>query len=220
VLRELARVLADHMNQRVMIVDTSNEIAGEGSIAHHSIGKARRIQVSDPTKQHVVLLEAVQNHTPQVIIVDEIGTSDEVKSIQAIAHRGIRMIATVHGQFLNDIIDNPSLNKLLGGIHSVILSAQEAIERKCNKSVLERQASPVFDCAIELSTRNSWLVYDNVTTAVDKLLEQRSWKDNYRINMQSKNLLFKAERRELITAMENSEQLMLKKSAAVPQDNS
>jgi len=170
VLREMARVLSDEYHKRVMVVDTSNEIAGDARIPHSGIGSARRIEVPTPNKQALVMLEAVQNHTPEVIIVDEIGSRDEVVSMQAIAHRGVRLVATVHGTSLWQVVNNPSVCALIGGVHPVILSDAEAKLRESKKTVMQRQHPPVYDVAIEITSRSSWVVYPDVAVAVDNML--------------------------------------------------
>lgn len=172
-LREVARVLADDSNKRVIVIDTSNEIAGDGDIPHPAIGRSRRMQVPSPALQHQVMIEAVENHTPEVIIVDEIGTEEEAIAARTIAERGVQLIATAHGIVLNNLLLNPTLSDLVGGIQSVTLSDEEARRRGTQKSILERKAPPTFDVAIEIHDRNKLLVHPSVTDAVDQLL--RGW---------------------------------------------
>jgi stage III sporulation protein SpoIIIAA len=167
-LREAARVLAD--NKRVVIVDTSNEIAGDGDIPHPAIGRARRMQVAMPSLQHEVMIEAVENHNPEVIVIDEIGREMEALAARTIAERGVKLIATAHGNTLDNLLLNPTLSDLVGGIESVTLSDEEARRRGTQKTVLERRAPPTFNILVEIQDRQRLLVRDNVTEAVDTLL--------------------------------------------------
>ncbi|HXY74813.1 MAG TPA: AAA family ATPase, partial [Dehalococcoidales bacterium] len=149
-LREVARVLADDMNKRVIIVDTSNEIAGDGDIPHPAIGSSRRMQVTTPNMQHAVMIEAVENHMPEVIVIDEIGTSLEAQAARTIAERGVQLVATAHGNTLENLMMNPTLADLIGGIQSVTLGDEEAKRRGTQKSILERTSSPTFDILVEI----------------------------------------------------------------------
>ncbi len=167
-LREAARVLAD--KKRVIIVDTSNEIAGDGDIPHPAIGRARRMQVSMPSLQHEVMIEAVENHNPEVIVIDEIGREMEALAARTIAERGVKLIATAHGNTLDNLLLNPTLSDLVGGIESVTLSDEEARRRGTQKTVLERRAPPTFNILVEIQDRHRLLVRENVTDAVDTLL--------------------------------------------------
>lgn len=169
-LRETARVLADELSKRVIIVDTSNEIAGDGDIPHPGIGRARRMQVPTPTAQHSVMIEAVENHMPEVIVIDEIGTELEAQAARTIAERGVQLIGTAHGNSLENLMMNPTLADLIGGIQSVTLSDEEARRRGTQKSILERKAPPTFGVMIELISRDEVAVYANVTEAVDVIL--------------------------------------------------
>jgi stage III sporulation protein SpoIIIAA len=168
-LRECARVLAED-RKRVAIVDTSNEIAGDGDIPHPGIGHARRMQVADPTHQHAVMVEAVENHMPEVVVIDEIGTEAEALAARTIAERGVQLIGTAHGRTLENILMNPTLSDLVGGIGSVTLSDEEARRRGTRKTVLERKAPPTFDVLIEINDRNRLSIYANVSDTVDALL--------------------------------------------------
>nr|YP_009509307.1 hypothetical protein [Gracilaria vermiculophylla]AXI96957.1 hypothetical protein [Gracilaria vermiculophylla]QXU75162.1 hypothetical protein [Gracilaria vermiculophylla]WDZ67890.1 hypothetical protein [Gracilaria vermiculophylla] len=170
-IREIARVLADEMEKRVVIIDTSNEIAGDGDIPHPAIGRARRMQVSRPELQHQVMIEAVENHMPEVIIIDEIGTELEALAARTIAERGVQLVGTAHGNYLDSLIKNPVLSDLIGGIQYVTLGDDEAKRRGSQKSILERKASPAFQVAIEIHDRNSWIVHESVGQAVDQLLQ-------------------------------------------------
>jgi stage III sporulation protein SpoIIIAA len=169
-LREAARVLADDLDKRVVVVDTSNEIAGDGDIAHPAIGKARRMQVRTPSLQHEVMIEAVENHMPQVIVIDEIGTELEAQAARTIAERGVQLIGTAHGNTLDNLMLNPTLSDLIGGIQSVTLGDEEARRRRTQKSVLERKAPPTFDVVIEIQDRERVLVHGDVADTVDSLL--------------------------------------------------
>jgi stage III sporulation protein SpoIIIAA len=151
-LREAARVLADDLGKRVVVVDTSNEIAGDGDIPHPAIGKARRMQVRTPSLQHEVMIEAVENHMPQVIVIDEIGTELEAAAARTIAERGVQLIGTAHGNNLDNLMLNPTLSDLIGGIQSVTLGDEEARRRRTQKSVLERKAPPTFDAIVEIAS--------------------------------------------------------------------
>ncbi len=170
-LREAARVLAE--TKRVVIVDTSNEIAGDGDIPHPAIGRARRMQVSLPSLQHEVMIEAVENHNPEVIVIDEIGRELEAMAARTIAERGVQLIATAHGNTLENLLLNPTLSDLVGGIESVTLSDEEARRRGTQKTVLERRAPPTFDVLVEIQDRQRVLVRDDVAQAVDALLRGR-----------------------------------------------
>nr|YP_009732103.1 hypothetical protein [Gracilaria edulis]QHS70457.1 hypothetical protein [Gracilaria edulis]UAD85621.1 hypothetical protein [Gracilaria edulis] len=170
-IREIARVLADEMEKRVVIIDTSNEIAGDGDIPHPAIGRARRMQVSRPELQHRVMIEAVENHMPEVIIIDEIGTDLEALAARTIAERGVQLVGTAHGNYLDSLIKNPMLSDLIGGIQYVTLGDDEAKRRGSQKSILERKASPAFQVAIEIHDRYSWIVHESVDSAVDQLLQ-------------------------------------------------
>jgi len=170
-LREAARVLAE--TKRVVIVDTSNEIGGDGDIPHPAVGRARRMQVSTPSMQHEVMIEAVENHNPQVIVIDEIGREQEAEAARTIAERGVQLIGTAHGQTIENLMVNPTLNDLIGGIESVTLSDEEARRRGTQKTVLERRAPPTFDVLIEIRDRHRLLVHHDVSDAVDALLRNR-----------------------------------------------
>lgn len=172
-LREIARVLADDLHKRVVIIDTSNEIAGDGDIPHPAIGRARRMQVARPENQHQVMIEAVENHTPEVIIIDEIGTELEALAARTIAERGVQLVGTAHGNQLENLIKNPTLADLIGGIQTVTLGDDEARRRGSQKSVLERKAPPTFDMAIEMLERQRWVVHEDVSATVDHLLRGR-----------------------------------------------
>ncbi len=169
-LREIARVLADDLAKRVVVIDTSNEIAGDGDIPHPAIGRARRMQVARPELQHQVMIEAVENHMPEVIVIDEIGTELEAQAARTIAERGVMLVATAHGNALANLIKNPTLADLVGGIQSVTLGDEEARRRRTQKTVLERAAEPTFPLAVEMHSRQRWLVHADVAATVDALL--------------------------------------------------
>jgi stage III sporulation protein SpoIIIAA len=169
-LREVARVLADDLEKRVVIVDTSNEIAGDGDIPHPAIGHARRMQVTSPTMQHAVMIEAVENHMPEVIIIDEIGTELEAQAARTIAERGVQLVGTAHGNTLENLMLNPTLSDLVGGIQAVTLGDEEAKRRGTQKTILERRAPPTFHIVVEIQDRDRVAVHPDVAVAVDAIL--------------------------------------------------
>ncbi|MFN4220273.1 MAG: AAA family ATPase, partial [bacterium] len=181
ILRETARIINDILKKRVVIVDTSNEIGGDGDIPHPAIGRARRMQVPTPELQHKVMIEAVENHMPEVIIIDEMGTQEEAYAARTIAERGVQLIATAHGNNLENLIFNPTLSDLVGGIQAVILSDEEAKKRGTQKTVLERKNPPTFDILVEIIDRNTFAIYSDVGTAVDYILKGLPIKPEVRV---------------------------------------
>lgn len=169
-LRESARVLADELDKRVIIVDTSNEIGGDGDVPHPGIGRARRMQVPSPAQQHAVMIEAVENHMPEVIVIDEIGTAAEATAARTIAERGVQLIATAHGNTLENLLQNPMLSDLVGGVQVVTISDEEARRRRTQKTILERKAPPTFNSLVEIQKRDQLAVYHDVATMVDAFL--------------------------------------------------
>ncbi len=169
-LREVARVLADEFDKRVVVVDTNNEIAGDGDIPHPAIGRARRMQVPHDREQHQVMIEAVENHMPEVIVIDEIGNEAEAFAARTIAERGVQLIATAHGNNLENLMANPTLADLIGGIQAVTLGDEEAKKRGTQKTVLERMAPPTFDIIIEIADINQLAIHHDVTDTVDRIL--------------------------------------------------
>lgn len=169
-LREAARVLSEEMDKRVIVVDTSNEIGGDGDIPHPGIGNSRRMQVPFGRAQEDVMIEAVENHFPEVIIIDEIGRTEEAKACRTIAERGVRLIATAHGNTIENLLVNPTLQDLIGGITAVTLSDEEAIRRGTQKTILERKSPPTFDVLIEIRERGVYAIYHDVADTVDSLL--------------------------------------------------
>ena len=169
-LREAARVLADEMKRRVVVVDTSNEIGGDGDIPHRAVGGARRMQVPHPELQHQVMIEAVENHMPEVIVIDEIGTALEATAARTIAERGVQLIGTAHGNALQNLMQNPTLSDLIGGIESVTLGDDEARRRGTQKTVLERRAPPTFDSLVEIQAFDRVAVHEDIARTVDRLL--------------------------------------------------
>jgi len=167
-LREAARILAE--SKRVIIVDTSNEIGGDGDVPHPAVGKARRMQVREPTLQHEVMIEAVENHNPEVIVIDEIGRELEALAARTIAERGVQLIGTAHGNTLENLLLNPTLSDLVGGIEAVTLSDEEARRRGTQKTVLERRAPPTFDVLVEIQNRDRFAIHIDIMAAVDALL--------------------------------------------------
>lgn len=184
-LREVARVLADEVSKRVVIVDTSNEIAGDGDVPHPGIGRARRMQVRVPVEQHQVMIEAVENHMPEVIVIDEIGTEAEALAARTIAERGVQLVGTAHGQTLENLMLNPTLADLIGGIQAVTLSDDEARRRGTQKTVLERKAPPTFDVVIELLDFDRLAVHHNVQKTVDLILRGVPPKPEIRVRTDS-----------------------------------
>jgi stage III sporulation protein SpoIIIAA len=192
-LREVARVLADDLGKRVVVVDTSNEIAGDGDIPHPGIGDARRMQVRTPTEQHAVMIEAVENHMPEVIVIDEIGTELEALAARTIAERGVQLVGTAHGNTLDNLMLNPTLSDLVGGIQPVTLGDEEARRRGTQKTVLERKAPPTFDVLVEIVERDNVIVHRSVAETVDAILrghmvppEQRSRDENGQVRANTK----------------------------------
>ncbi len=169
-LRECARILSTQLQRRVVIVDTSNEIGGCGDIPHRGIGRARRMQVRATARQHAVMIEAVENHMPEVIVIDEIGVEAETRAARTIAERGVQLIATAHGRTVENLIANPTLNDLVGGIQAVTLGDEEARRRGTQKSVLERRERPTFDVIVEVRSRTEVVVHNSAETAVDAYL--------------------------------------------------
>ena len=169
-LREAARVLADDADKRVIVVDTSNEIAGDGDIPHSGIGRARRMQVPEPALQHSVMIEAVENHMPEVIIVDEIGTELDANAARTIAERGVQLVATAHGNTLDNLLANPTLSDLVGGVHTVTLGDEEARRRRTQKTVQERRGPPTFDILVEIQGWDRVTIHPDVSEVVDRIL--------------------------------------------------
>ena len=169
VIREIARVLSDDLQKRVVIIDTSNEIGGDGDIPHPAIGSARRMQVPNPIEQHKIMIEAVENHTPEIIIVDEIGTEMEALACRTIAERGVQLIGTAHGRLLENLIKNPTLSDLVGGVTTVTLGDDEARSRGCQKTISERAAPATFPIVVEMHARSMWVEHD-VEVSVDDIL--------------------------------------------------
>eukprot|EP00873_Tetraselmis_striata_P003036 jgi/Tetstr1/423300/TSEL_013999.t1 len=169
-LRDICRLLSEESNKRVVVVDTSNEIGGDGDIPHYAVGRARRLQVPNPERQHAVMIEAVENHMPEVIVIDEIGTEAEALAARTIAERGVQLVATCHGNQLENVLRNPSLNELVGGVQSVTLGDEGARLRGGKKTVIERRGPPTFSAVVEMTARLRWVVHHDAGRAVDMLL--------------------------------------------------
>jgi stage III sporulation protein SpoIIIAA len=184
-LREVARILSEEFSKRVVIVDTSNEIAGDGDIPHPAIGRARRMQVPTPSEQHAVMIEAVENHMPEVIVIDEIGTEQESFASRTIAERGVQLIGTAHGNSLENLLMNPTLSDLVGGIQAVTLSDEEARRRGTQKTVLERKAPPSFDVVIEILEVDKLAIHHDVQATVDRMLRGAQPRPEIRVRMGS-----------------------------------
>nr|YP_010443707.1 Ycf45 [Merotricha bacillata]UTE94594.1 Ycf45 [Merotricha bacillata] len=193
VIREIARILSDELQKRVIIIDTSNEIAGNSDIPHVTIGRSRRLQVSSSDLQYNMMIEAVENHTPEVIIVDEIGNENEVLAARTIAERGIQLIGTMHANSLENLIKNPVFVDIIGGIQSVVLTDEESKRRGTQKSILERKMAATFQIAIEINQKTKWFIHENIDQSVDLLLQKqnpfiqsRSINEDYKIVIQQK----------------------------------
>ncbi|MFV9503612.1 MAG: R3H domain-containing nucleic acid-binding protein [Oscillochloridaceae bacterium umkhey_bin13] len=199
-LRETARVLAEELRKRVVIVDTSNEIAGDGDIPHPGIGRARRMQVPRPAEQHGVMIEAVENHMPEVIVIDEIGTELEAMAARTIAERGVQLVGTAHGNTLDNLMVNPTLSDLVGGIQAVTLGDDEARRRGTQKTVLERKAPPTFHVLVEIQSWDQVTVYDDVAAAVDAILRGEDPPAEERTRDDEGNVVATAVQREVIDA--------------------
>ena len=206
-LREVARVLADDFKKRVIVIDTSNEIAGDGDIPHPAIGHARRMQVSAPAMQHAVMIEAVENHMPEVIIIDEIGTELEAQAARTIAERGVQLVGTAHGNTLENLIMNPTLSDLVGGIQTVTLGDEEARRRHTQKSVLERKAPPTFEVVVEIMEHYKVAVHPDVSDAVDTVLYQRPTQAEVRSMDEGGNV--RKEKITLSSMLESRQKLVL-----------
>lgn len=170
VIREIARVMSDEIEKRVIVIDTSNEIAGENDVPHFGIGRARRMQVARTELQHQVMLQAVENHMPQVIIIDEISSELEVLAAQTIAEKGVQLIGTTHGKSIKNLIKTPYISNLIGGVINVTLSDNEAKRRKSQKNILERKNYPTFGILIEINNPTSWTIHENMINSIDSLL--------------------------------------------------
>jgi len=194
VIREMARVLADEIGKRVIIIDTSNEVAGDSDIPHSGIGRARRMEVSQAELQHQVMIEAIENHMPEVIVIDEIGTSLEVLAAQTIAEKGIQLVGTTHGICLQNLINNPLLVNLIGGIQYVTLSDEESKRRRTQKSIIERKSEPTFPIIIELHKPNLWIVHENTKIAIDFILQNRFQSLQIRKSSLGENINIKTKR--------------------------
>jgi stage III sporulation protein SpoIIIAA len=172
IIREIARILSEEMEKRVIIIDTSNEIGGDSDIPHYGIGRARRMQVQKTELQHQIMMEAVENHMPETVVIDEIGTELEALAARTIAEKGVQLVGTTHGNCLNNLIKNPTLSDLIGGIQYVTLSDDEAKRRGTQKSILERKAYPAFQIAIEINSQTLWTIHENVQNSIDLLLRE------------------------------------------------
>jgi len=210
-LRETARVLSDDFDKRVVVVDTSNEIGGDGDIPHPGIGRARRMQVSSPERQHAVMIEAVENHMPEVIIVDEIGTEAEAAAARTIAERGVQLIGTAHGIILENILKNPTLSDLVGGIQTVILGDEEARRRHTQKAVMERKAPPTFEIAVEIREKDKFAIYKDVAHTIDKLLRGEEPKPEIRVRTPEGKIEIKEAPKEMPELTRDEQEIAIKK---------
>ena len=219
-LREVARVLADDFRKRVIIVDTSNEIGGDGDIPHPAIGRARRMQVPKPELQHAVMIEAVENHMPEVIVIDEIGTELEAAAARTIAERGVQLVATAHGNTLENLMLNPTLSDLIGGIQSVTLGDEEARRRGTQKTVLERRAPPTFDIVVEIQDWGTVTVHLSVADVVDSILRGFPAPAEIRHRHEDGHIEQRTERDYFGTGMERRHQEGRRRPADKPGENS
>ncbi len=194
-LREAARVLADELDKRVVVVDTSNEIAGDGDVPHPGIGRARRMQVPSSDRPHAVMIDAVDNHLPEVIVIDEIGTEAEAMAARTIAERGVQLVATAHGNSLDNLLMNPTLTDLVGGIQPVTLSDEEARRRGTQKTVLERKAPPTFDVLVEIQNKDRFAIHLDVVRVVDQLLRGMPPRPEVRLRMSTGEIEIEAAER-------------------------
>jgi stage III sporulation protein SpoIIIAA len=204
IIREIGRVLSDEMEKRVIIIDTSNEIAGDSDVPHSGIGRARRMQVPKTELQYKIMLEAIENHMPQVIIIDEIGTKLEALATRTIAEKGVQLVGTTHGNCLENLIKNPSLSDLIGGIQYVTLSDEEAKRRGTQKSILERKSYSAFQLAIEVNNSYSWTIHENVENSVDLLLRRNFNISQIRKNKENEKLLIKYKKLQKNYRIDNS----------------
>ncbi|KAG2447382.1 hypothetical protein HYH02_007710 [Chlamydomonas schloesseri] len=171
VLRDVARLLADDLDRRVVVVDTSNEIAGDDRTPHPCIGSARRMMVPRRELLWRVMLEAVQNHGPEVLVVDELSTEEEVAAARSIAQRGVMLVATTHGPSLKSLLRNHTLAPLLGGIEAVTIGDVAARETNSgSKTRLERKDMPTFAAVVEVKPGGRLLVHPDAAESVDLLL--------------------------------------------------
>lgn len=198
IIREIGRILADEMEKRVIVIDTSNEIAGDSDIPHSGIGRARRMQVPKTELQHQIMIEAVENHMPQVIIIDEIGTELEVLAARTIAEKGVQLVGTTHGNCLENLIKNPPLSDLIGGIQYVTLSDEEAKRRGTQKSIIERKAYPAFEIIIEINDSTSWTVHEDVVVSADSFLRGDSLLSQTRQSSGLEKIQIKCQNRSMI----------------------
>ena len=215
IIREIGRVLADEMGKRVIIIDTSNEIAGDSDISHLGIGRARRMQVPKTELQHQIMIEAVENHMPQVIIIDEIGTEFEVLAARTIAEKGVQLIGTTHGNYLKNLIKNPSLSDLIGGIQYVTLSDEEAKRRGTQKTVIERKAYPTFEIVIEINQSNFWTIHENISYSVDLLLSNRYGNEQIREFGFTEKIIIKSQFTQIYSNFLSQKQLSLHENLSV-----
>jgi stage III sporulation protein SpoIIIAA len=205
IIREIARVFSDEMEKRVIIIDTSNEIAGDSDVPHTGIGRARRMQVQKTELQHKIMLEAVENHMPQVIVIDEIGTELEVLAARTIAEKGVQLVGTTHGNGLENLIKNPSLSDLIGGIQYVTISDEEAKRRGVQKSILERKSYPAFQLAIEVNNLHSWTIHENVGDSVDLILHSNFYISQIRHLKKNEKLIIKYKKLQKEFLVKNSQ---------------
>ena len=204
IIREIARVLSDEMEKRVVIIDTANEIAGDSDIPHSGIGRARRMQVPKTDLQHKIMLEAIENHMPQIIVIDEIGTELEALAARTIAEKGVQLVGTTHGNCLENLIKNPSLSDLIGGIQYVTISDEEAKRRGTQKSIIERKSYPAFQLAIEVNSLFCWTIYENVDYSIDLILRGNLYSTQIRNKKKNEKLIINYNKLQNDFSLKNS----------------
>ena len=204
IIREIARVLSDEMEKRVVIIDTANEIAGDSDIPHSGIGRARRMQVPKTDLQHKIMLEAIENHMPQIIVIDEIGTELEALAARTIAEKGVQLVGTTHGNCLENLIKNPSLSDLIGSIQYVTISDEEAKRRGTQKSIIERKSYPAFQLAIEVNSLFCWTIYENVDYSIDLILRGNLYSTQIRNKKKNEKLIINYNKLQNDFSLKNS----------------
>ncbi len=180
-LRECADYLSTEGGKRVIIIDSCNEIGGEGNVPHFAVGRARRMPIPQGKKQYEIMLEAVESHNPQVLIIDEISTREEAMACKTIGERGIQLLASAHGERIENLIKNPAINTIIGGAASVTVGDKEA-SKTGNKVVLKREFMPVFSHIIELTSYKEVQIHSNLEKAVDMFFNGSKFNPEVRIS--------------------------------------
>ncbi|EPY22109.1 R3H domain-containing protein [Strigomonas culicis] len=179
-LRDLSSSLAHEASMpRVTVVDTSNEIGGDGPLPMAFLGRCRRLQVARREDQGRSMIEVIQNHSPEFLVVDELANAEEADAAWSIAQRGVNLVGTCHGERLADLLQNRALNLLVGGAAHAFLSNEERrLRNKTKKTILERPHVSPFDFVVELHTRSKGHLYHDVNRAVDLLLDGQDASQN------------------------------------------